>query len=191
MRIGKYDEFGAVGEHGRRREGRHLRRPAGEERRRHQVGLTFCSQDTFLRLLARLRHPKASRLCFAAAFTPRGFDFYYDTFVGKNKTDEIDLVRAAPFENTHVPAGYYETLARSYDKRFYQQEVLGEFLSLQDRSAYYAFDRSRNLDDSLAYDPACRLSLGSRFQHQSDVLSNRADPTHTEGRQPLQDARSD
>jgi hypothetical protein len=104
-----------------------------------------------------LRHPKAKRLCFAVAFTPRGIDFYYDTFVGRKKTYEFDLIRATPLENTHLPSGYYETLARSYDERFYRQEVLGEFLSLQGGSAYYAFDRSRNVDESLEYDPACRL----------------------------------
>jgi hypothetical protein len=119
--------------------------------------LTFCSSESFLRLLARLRHPKAKRLCFAVAFTPRGIDFYYDTFVGRKKTYEFDLIRATPLENTHLPSGYYETLARSYDERFYRQEVLGEFLSLQGGSAYYAFDRSRNVDESLEYDPACRL----------------------------------
>ena len=57
-------------------------------------------------------------------------------------------LRRRPFENRHllerVP-DYYERLKSSYDARFYQQEVLGEYLHLQAGRVYYGFERERNV----------------------------------------------
>jgi len=55
---------------------------------------------------------------------------------------------AEPYENRHlldkVP-DYYERLQRSYDGQFFEQEVLGKYLSVGEGQVYYAFDRQRNL----------------------------------------------
>ena len=40
---------------------------------------------------------------------------------------------------------YYERLKSSYDTRFYQQEVLGEYLHLHAGRVYYAFEREKNV----------------------------------------------
>ncbi len=47
---------------------------------------------------------------------------------------------------------YYERLKSSYDARFYQQEALGEYLSLNAGRVYYAFERGENVRDDGAVD---------------------------------------
>ena len=78
----------------------------------------------------------------------RGFDWVYERFIA-NPVEGYDVFLSKPFENRHlldqVP-DYYERLKRSYDARFYQQEVLGEYLNLLSGQVYAAFDRSRNVE---------------------------------------------
>ena len=58
------------------------------------------------------------------------------------------MVTAQAFENRflleRVP-DYYERLKSSYDARFYQQEVLGQYLHLHAGRVYYAFEREKNV----------------------------------------------
>ena len=60
------------------------------------------------------------------------------------------MVAAKAFENRHlldrVP-DYYERLKSSYDARFYQQEVLGEYLHLHAGRVYYGFEREKNVGE--------------------------------------------
>ena len=109
--------------------------------------LTYAAQEVWTRLEARLRDPKATQLCGFAAWTPRGFDWVYERFIS-NPVEGYDVFLAQPFENRHLLAevpDYYERLKRSYDERFYSQEVLGEYLNLHAGQVYSSFDRSRNV----------------------------------------------
>ena len=109
--------------------------------------LTYVGQEVWTRLEARLRDPKAVRLCGFAAWTPRGFDWVYERFIA-NRVEGYDVFLAKPFENRHLLSevpDYYERLKRSYDEKFYSQEVLGEYLNLQAGQVYSAFDRERNI----------------------------------------------
>ena len=111
--------------------------------------LTYTSEEAWLRLEGRLRDPKASRLCGFAVWTPKGYDWVYERFVAE-RVEGYELVTAKAFENRHllerVP-DYYERLKSSYDARFYQQEVLGEYLHLHAGRVYYGFERERNVSD--------------------------------------------
>jgi hypothetical protein len=111
--------------------------------------LTYTSQEAWLRLEGRLRDPKASRLCGFAVWTPKGYDWVYERFVAE-RVEGYELVTAKAFENRHllerVP-DYYERLKSSYDARFYQQEVLGEYLHLHAGRVYYGFERERNVSE--------------------------------------------
>jgi hypothetical protein len=93
--------------------------------------LTYTAEQAWLRLEGRLRDPRAFRLTGFAVWTPRGYDWVYDRFVARN-IEGYETVVAQPFENRHllerVP-DYYERLLSSYDERFFQQEVLGEYMS--------------------------------------------------------------
>ncbi len=109
--------------------------------------LTYTSEAAWQRLEGRLRDPKAARLCGFAVWTPKGFDWVYKKFVDRPKPG-YKAVIAKPAENRFllekVP-DFYERLADSYDQRFYQQEVLGEYLAVEGNRVYAAFDRRRHV----------------------------------------------
>lgn len=109
--------------------------------------LTYTAEEAWTRLEGRLRDPKASRLCGFAVWTPKGFDWVYERFIA-NRISGYDAIIARPFENRHlldkVP-DFYQRLKSSYDERFFQQEVMGEYLSLNVGRVYYAFDRQKHV----------------------------------------------
>ncbi len=109
--------------------------------------LTYATEESWLRLEARLRDPKASRLGGFAVWTPRGFDWVYRRFLSGEYPGYKTFVARA-FENKHLLAqvpDYYDRLKSSYDSRFYAQEVLGEYLNIQAGRVYEVFDRNRNV----------------------------------------------
>jgi phage terminase large subunit len=112
--------------------------------------LTYVAEQAWLRLEGRLRDPKASRLCGFAVWTPKGFDWVYERFVA-NRVDGYDGIISKPFENRHlldkIP-DFYERLRSSYDERFFQQEVLGEYVNMTAGRVYYPFERQKHVRDT-------------------------------------------
>ena len=109
--------------------------------------LTYCQEESWLRLEGRLRDPKASRLCGYAVWTPKGFDWVYRRFIS-NPVNGYKAILASPKENYHLLGAipdFYERLRQSYDERFYQQEVLGAYLNVNAGRCYHAFERNVNL----------------------------------------------
>jgi hypothetical protein len=115
--------------------------------------LTYSKEAAWSRMLARVRHPLARELCRFAVWTPKGFDWVYQRFVGPDKHPGHETVFAKPGENPAVGADYYQGLKSSYDEQFYRQEVLGEYLAQFTGQIYFAFKRERNCRD-LRFDAA-------------------------------------
>jgi hypothetical protein len=112
--------------------------------------LTYTAEQAWLRLEGRLRDPKAKRLCGFGVWTPKGYDWVYERFIAR-KVDGYETVIARPFENRFLldkTPDYYERLKRSYDARFYEQEVLGEYLTLHAGRVYVAFERDGNIGEA-------------------------------------------
>ena len=111
--------------------------------------LTYAPRQAWLRLEGRLRDPRAARLCGFAVWTPKGFDWVHERFVG-SPVEGYESIQARPFENQflleRVP-DYYQRLKHSYDGRFYEQEVLGRYLELTAGRVYFAFSRAENVVD--------------------------------------------
>jgi hypothetical protein len=111
--------------------------------------LTYTSEDAWLRLEGRLRDPRAKRLCGFAAWTPKGYDWVHERFIA-NRVEGYETVTADTFENRflleRIP-DYYERLKNSYDARFYQQEVLGQYLEMNTGRVYHAFNRNGNVEE--------------------------------------------
>ena len=109
--------------------------------------LTYTAEEAWLRLEGRLRDPRAKRLCGFAVWTPKGFDWVYRRFV-ENLVEGYEMTLAAPYENRYlldkVP-DYYDRLKRSYDGRFFEQEVLGKYLNVSEGQVYHTFERARNV----------------------------------------------
>lgn len=127
--------------------------------------LSYCKREAWERLEARLRDPKAKKLVAFAVWTPKGFDWVYDRFIGPDKIDGYDCVLAGPTENLAVLAknpSYYEDMKKSYDELFYRQECLGEYLNVFSGRAYHAYDATIH-DAQLEFDPARGLAWGIDF----------------------------
>ena len=104
--------------------------------------MSYTREEGWLRLEARLRDPKAERLCGFAVWTPKGHDWLYKRFI-QRPVDGYECVQAQPFENRYVldrTPDYYERLESSYDPRFYRQEVLGEYLNSRADRVYHCFN---------------------------------------------------
>jgi hypothetical protein len=109
--------------------------------------LTYTSEEAWLRLEARLRDPKAKELCGFGVWTPKGYDWVHERFVA-SRIEGYKTIIAQPFENRflldRIP-DYYERLKRSYDARFYEQEVMGNYLHMNAGRVYHAFERVGNV----------------------------------------------
>ena len=109
--------------------------------------LTYTQEEAWLRLEGRLRDPRATRLCGFAVWTPKGYDWVYRKFIS-DPVSGYAVVMAEPFENRHLLGkigDFYERLKDSYDEKFYQQEVLGSYLSMDGGRVYAAFDRKEHV----------------------------------------------
>ena len=138
--------------------------------------LTYTSEEAWLRLEGRLRDPKAKRLCGFAVWTPKGYDWVYERFVAEPMDGLRGGDRRKPFENRHlleqVP-DFYERLKSSYDARFYQQEVLGEYLHMHGGRVYHGFERERTWR-SCEVDRKRAAAVGAGLQRGSDELGGGA-----------------
>jgi hypothetical protein len=109
--------------------------------------LTYTQEESWLRLEGRLRDPKAKKLCGFAVWTPKGFDWVYRKFIA-DPVSGYKVVRAAPSENRfllgRIPE-YYNQLQKSYDPKFFRQEVLGEYLNLTGGAVYTSYSAEDNL----------------------------------------------
>lgn len=81
--------------------------------------------------------------------SPSGFNFIYDYFHegGDKHTNEFRLIQACTMDNPFLPDGYIDTLKANFDAKLFRQEVLGEFVSIRQGQAYYAFKRDSNVAD--------------------------------------------
>jgi hypothetical protein len=136
--------------------------------------LSYTREDGWLRLEARLRDPRAERLCGFGVWTPQGHDWIYKRFINA-PVNGYGCTLAKPFENKHLlgrTPDYYERLENSYDPRFYKQEVLGEYLNSRADRVYHCFDRTLHVVRH-AYNPARPLywSLDFNVSPMSSVLA--------------------
>lgn len=112
--------------------------------------LTYTQEESWLRLQGRLRDPLASRLCGFAVWTPKGYDWVYQKFIAE-PLQGYKVVTAPPEENKFlldkVP-DFYKRLKDSYDPKFYEQEVLGLYLSMAGGRVYSTFDRNVHIEET-------------------------------------------
>jgi hypothetical protein len=120
--------------------------------------LTYCQEQAWVVLEGRLRDPRARRLCGFAGWTPKGYDWVYRRFLA-HPVAGYEVVIASAYENQHllrkIP-DFYERLKHSYDTQFYEQEVLGRYLSLNAGLVYSAFRREDHVRETKV-DPAIPL----------------------------------
>jgi hypothetical protein len=138
--------------------------------------LSYTRHEAWQRLEARLRDPSAERLCGFGVWTPQGHDWIYKRFI-HNPVAGYECTRAKPFENRFLldkTPDYYERLESSYDPKFYQQEVLGEYLNSRADRVYHCFNPAVHLVRR-EYDPHSRLlwALDFNVAPMSSVIVQR------------------
>jgi hypothetical protein len=109
--------------------------------------LTYTQEQSWNRLEGRLRDPKATQLCGFAVWTPKGYDWVYRKFIAEPAQGYRAII-AKPFENRFLlerVGDFYEQLRKSYDEKFYEQEVLGSYLSMEGGRVYPAFARNEHV----------------------------------------------
>jgi Terminase large subunit, T4likevirus-type, N-terminal len=126
--------------------------------------LSYARPEGWLRLEARLRDRKAKSLSGFGVWTPQGHDWIYRRFI-HTRLPGYGCVCAKPFENHFLLAetpDYYERLESSYDPKFYQQEVLGEYVNSRADRVYHCFNPAVHVVRQ-AYDPRKALLWGLDF----------------------------
>jgi len=64
--------------------------------------------------------------------TPKGYNWVYDTFVGDDALDDVNLVHNVKTgDNPHLPEIYTDQIVEQYEGRFYEQEVKGQFTDFE------------------------------------------------------------
>ncbi len=138
--------------------------------------LSYASEDSWLRLEARLRDPEANKLCGFGVWTPQGHNWLFKRFL-QNPVEGYGCVQARPFENRYLldsTPDYYSRLESSYDPKFYKQEVLGEYINSAGDRVYHCFSQAVHVT-KCSYDPAQPLLWGMDFNvaPMSSVLVQR------------------
>lgn len=106
---------------------------------------TLIKEEAYNVLLGRLRCRRSHRLEGRLVSTPRGFDYLYDRFKGHLANAHHDFIHATSFDNPLLPEGYIASLAGSYSKLKYRQEVMAEFVADTEGRVYTSFDRTEHV----------------------------------------------
>ena len=97
--------------------------------------------------------------------SPNSFDDVHKVFI-ENKQNDYGTVRFSTYENTTIPKEAIDELASKYDKRFMQQELMGDFVIFEG-AVYYTFNRIYNAGDlafkMAQYNPNLPLNLCADF----------------------------
>lgn len=125
------------------------------------------SRESWKILTGRLRQQGYKRSGFVAS-TPNGFDWMYDLFhpesesEDKLKPDQSEWFPATSMDNPYLDDDYLDTLRANYSGRFYDQEILGQFVGIVEGGVFPDWDPRAYCVD-LDFDPELPLYTGWDF----------------------------
>ncbi len=97
----------------------------------------------------RQKKPNGGINTVGVATTPEGFRFVYERWA-KNATEGYKLIRASTYSNArNLPAGYIESLKRSYPAQLIDAYIEGEFVNLTSGAVYPEFGRQKHHTDQV------------------------------------------
>ena len=99
----------------------------------------------FPKILGRLRSGNVRS--FAAASTPEGFRWMWNTFGSEEATARTDrkLIKMRTADNPHLPPDFIERLKENYDPSLLKAYLDGEFVNLNTGQVYDRFDRAKHV----------------------------------------------
>ena len=103
------------------------------------------ANKAFPKILGRLRSGNVRQ--FAAASTPEGFRWMWNTFGSDDAKARPDrhLIKMRTVDNPHLPPDFIERLQANYDPSLLKAYLDGEFVNLTTGQVYDRFDRSKHV----------------------------------------------
>ena len=103
------------------------------------------ANKAFPKILGRLRSGNVRQ--FAAASTPEGFRWMWNTFGTEEAQQRPDrkLIRMRTADNPHLPQDFIERLQANYDPSLLQAYLEGQFCNLTTGQVYDRFDRAKHV----------------------------------------------
>jgi hypothetical protein len=103
------------------------------------------ANKAFPKILGRLRSGNVRQ--FAAASTPEGFRWMWNTFGSDDAKQRTDrkLIKMRTADNPHLPPDFIERLQANYDPQLLRAYLDGEFVNLTTGQVYDRFDRSKHI----------------------------------------------
>jgi hypothetical protein len=133
------------------------------------------ANKAFPKILGRLRAGNIRQ--FAAASTPEGFRWMWQTFAsedGKCRNDRR-LIRMRTQDNPYLPADFIERLEANYDPQLLKAYLDGEFVNLTTGQVYDRFDRAKHVTaiDAPSYREPLRIGVDFNVGNMSAVIAYR------------------
>jgi len=133
------------------------------------------ANKAFPKILGRLRAGNVRQ--FAAASTPEGFRWMWQTFASEDSKGREDrkLIRMRTADNPHLPPDFIERMQANYDPQLLKAYLDGEFVNLTTGQVYDRFDRAKHVADITAPDSSEPLRIGVDFNvgNMSAVIAYR------------------
>lgn len=104
-------------------------------------------EEAFDVILGRLRCKKSHKREIRITTSPSGYNWLYDRFVGKDKTEDTHCINASTRDNKSLPEDYIRSLEGKYDSKYAAQELEGKFVNLSSGKIYHAFDRNFHVQE--------------------------------------------
>jgi PBSX family phage terminase large subunit len=103
------------------------------------------ANKAFPKILGRLRSGNVRQ--FAAASTPEGFRWMWNTFGSDDAQQRTDrkLIKMRTADNPHLPPDFIERLQANYDPQLLRAYLDGEFVNLTTGQVYDRFDRAKHI----------------------------------------------
>ena len=133
------------------------------------------ANKAFPKILGRLRAGNIRQ--FAAASTPEGFRWMWQTFAsedGKGRSDRR-LIRMRTQDNPHLPPDFIERMQANYDPQLLKAYLDGEFVNLTTGQVYDRFDRAKHVVaiETPSYREPLRIGVDFNIGNMSAVIAYR------------------
>ena len=121
------------------------------------------ANKAFPKILGRLRSGNVRQ--FAAASTPEGFRWMWNTFGSDDAQQRSDrkLIKMRTVDNPHLPPDFIERLEANYDPSLLRAYLDGEFVNLTTGQVYDRFDRAKHVITDLPDTSREPLRVGVDF----------------------------
>jgi len=121
------------------------------------------ANKAFPKILGRLRAGNVRQ--FAAASTPEGFRWMWNTFGSDEAKARPDrhLIKMRTADNPHLPPDFIERLEANYDPSLLRAYLDGEFVNLTTGQVYDRFDRAKHVVTKLPDTSREPLRIGVDF----------------------------